>query len=184
MRLRTCGAAAGIVVGALAVVAAPGAAQTSASLCTPGTGQYPPSECALTLSISAGLPGDPVQVRAGGYAAGSSVNIEFRSQPVSIGSATADASGTFTTTVRVPTDATVGTHTIAAVGINPDTTVREVTAQYIVLPRAGAPTQSGTGNLPRTGGGRTIPMTVAGAGLVAAGTVAVRAARGRRRAAA
>ncbi|MGH9157343.1 MAG: hypothetical protein ACRD1K_16230 [Acidimicrobiales bacterium] len=184
MRLRLLATTAVLAIGL--VGAAPALAQVSVqvsvSLCTPGVSvQYPPSACAVQLSITAGLLGEVVTVRGAGFAANSTVSIEFRSQPVTIGSARTDAAGTFSTTVTIPPGATPGMHTIASVGVNPDNTLRELTAQFTVLGRTSA-TPRESGGLPRTGGGDTIPLTLAGFGLVTAGTVAVRAARARRRA--
>ncbi|MGH9181127.1 MAG: hypothetical protein ACRDY5_05370 [Acidimicrobiales bacterium] len=164
------------------LVAAPALGQTSGNSCTPGlANQYPPSACALQLSITAGLPGSSVTVRGAGFAGNVAVTVEFRSLPVTIGAARTDAAGVFVVAVTIPRDATAGMHTIAAVGVNPDNTLRELTAQFTVLGRTSA-TPRESGGLPRTGGGDTIPLTLAGFGLVTAGTVAVRAARARRRA--
>lgn len=150
------------------------------SPCAPGgpaaNNQYPPSACGLALGRSQVRPGEALSVSGGGFRPNSAVTIVFRSAPVTLGSATTDASGAFTTTVTIPADATPGTHTIAATGVNPNGTPRELASTITVL---GAETARG-GTLPRTGASMAVPVGISGAALVAVGSLAVLAARRRR----
>jgi len=179
MRLRLLGfATVTVFVVTMATVGA--AAQTASGPCAPGQSQYPPSACGLTLSASVGSAGDSLTVRGAGYAGNGSVSIEFRSQPVTIGTARADGTGAFITTVAVPANATAGTHTVAGVGTNPNGSVRELTAQFVV--QSGAPVVSNQSQtLPATGSGSSVRSALVGAGLVALGAAAVGATRARRR---
>lgn len=91
-----------------AAVAGPAAAQ-----------QYPPSEGALAISTSEAAPGEPVTLSGDGFAPGSDITITFESTPVVVGTTRADATGRFTTQVRIPLDATPGMHTLRAIGVDP-----------------------------------------------------------------
>src|SRR3954454_47385 len=56
---------------------------------------YPPEQGTLQVSDSTVAPGQQVNVSGNGYAAGTTVTITFQSDPVTVGSATTDASGAF-----------------------------------------------------------------------------------------
>lgn len=182
-----------IAVAALALVAllaaAPAYGQAAGgSPCSPGgpnnsnnpnRSQYPPSECGLRLGKSQARPGEPVDITGEGYKGNSNVQIEFRSVPQSMGSATTNSSGTFTKTVTIPADAAPGRHTIVATGFEPSGAPRELSAE-ITITAAATSAAARTATLPRTGGQSTLPLVAGGVALVALGGVALVAARRRR----
>lgn len=159
----------------LAVSGAPVSAQGSP--CAPGgpTAQYPPSACGLTIAATQARPGESVALSGAGFRPNTTVALEFRSAPVSLGSAPVNASGVFSTTVVIPADASPGPHTIAATGVDPSGAARELTSTITVL---GA--QATSDVLPRTGSSLTVPAGIAGIVLVGMGALAVVAARRRR----
>lgn len=164
------------------LASAPALAQgtpASGSPCSPGgpfTNQYPPSACGLALGTSEVRPGQRLPVSGSGFRPNSTVALEFRSAPVSLGTAQADAAGTFNATVVIPADATPGQHTLAATGVNPSGTPRELTAAVTVL---GDETARG-GALPRTGSASAIPTGLAALALMGVGSLVVVATRRRR----
>jgi hypothetical protein len=94
--------------------AAPAAAQT-----------YPVRVGELSVgSSSAGevtqvRPGQPVEISGNGFAPGAEVVVTFESTPVQVGSTNASAAGAIDLSVRVPTDAEAGDHTLRARGAAP-----------------------------------------------------------------
>jgi hypothetical protein len=179
-------------------LAAPAAAQ-----------QYPPSEEALAISTSDASPGEPVTVAGDGFAAGSDVTITFESTPVVVGTARADATGRFTTQVRIPLDATPGMHTLRATGVDPAGHLRVLTTAIRVTgdlaePTPARPLGGVAGDAPDaashssgrhsaaspasrsrgvafTGSSIMVPVLVAAVALVAVGTLLVLAQTRRRR---
>jgi hypothetical protein len=75
---------------------------------------YPPVSSALTINVSVALPGQTVTVSGEGADPGAIVVLTFASAPVVVARTTADGSGKFSATFRVPTDATPGLHTVTA----------------------------------------------------------------------
>ena len=157
--------------------ATPALAQVG-SPCAPGgpTAQYPPAQCGLSISASQVTPGQPITVSGAGFRANSTVRIEFRSAPVTLTSVQANSAGVFSATVTIPADATPGTHTLAAIGVDAAGGARELTSTVTVL---GAETAR-AGTLPVTGSSSTLPAGLAGIVLVGVGSAAVVAARRRR----
>ncbi len=152
------------------------------SPCSPGgpaANNYPPQACGLRLGQSQARRGETVSVGGDGFRPGSNVRIEFRSQPVELKTVTADANGSFDTSIVIPMTASFGEHTIAALGTNPTPPggARELTGRITIVPPAAA---GGGGTLPRTGLGSALPLALGGVGLLGIGTVAVVAARRRR----
>lgn len=158
----------------LVLAGSPASAQGSP--CAPGgpTAQYPPSACGLTVAQSQVRPGQPLPVSGAGFRPGSTVSLELRSAPVSLGSAQAGAAGAFSTTVVIPADASPGSHTVAATGVDATGAARELTATVTVLGAAAG------ADLPRTGAGFAVPAGTAGVALVGVGALAVVASRRRR----
>ncbi|MGH8873793.1 MAG: hypothetical protein ACRDVM_00865 [Acidimicrobiia bacterium] len=78
--------------------------------------EYPLREGRLQVSDSTPAPGDPVTVSGGGFEGGARVSITFESDPVQLAVTSAGPSGAFSATVRIPTDAESGTHTLRAQG--------------------------------------------------------------------
>lgn len=143
--------------------------------------QYPPNECGLQLGKSQAAPGEPVSVSGDGYKPNSSVSIEFRSAPVVVGSATTNAQGSFSTTITIPSTASAGQHTIAAVGVNANGTAREETAAITISAPASADrarADAAGSTLPRTGTAIAL-YTIIGLALIAVGVFAVMAVRRR-----
>lgn len=136
------------------------------------SGQYPPNRGSLQMSRSAARPGQPVTSRGCGFRPGSTVNVDFFSQPTRVATATAGADGGFEATWNVPSSASVGEHTVEATGVDPSGDVRALSANLRVI--------GAGGDLPRTGSDSTAPLVTAGAGLVLLGGAAVFAARRRR----
>jgi hypothetical protein len=69
----------------------------------------------ITLNKITAISGSFVKVDGVGWVPFIGVPIFFNSSPTLIGTATPDASGSFTITVQIPLDATPGIHAIAAV---------------------------------------------------------------------
>ena len=163
------------------VLVGPADAQTPRrSPCSPGgpaAQGYPPGDCGLAVSKNVLRRGESFTATGFGFAPSSTVPLEFRSAQVSLGSVQTDAAGSFATTLVVPADATLGSHVLAAIITNPAAERRELTAALTVVADTG--TGSGTG-LPRTGQASTIPASIAGAALIAVGTLVVLAARRKR----
>lgn len=140
--------------------------------------QYPPSSGGLTVSASDVSPGAEVTVSGGGYGPNSEVTITFESAPVVLGVVRVDASGQFTTRVRIPVDATPGTHTLRATGAGAQGGPRVLTATINVVGRQAGPastTGGGAGSratpggaLARTGSSTALPVSIAAAALIAA----------------
>ena len=170
-----------IAVGALLAVSTPAHSQ-----------EYPPPTVGIFLSDSTVFPGQIIIIQAGIYAPGSTETFNFFSQPVLLGTATADASGVATLEATIPANATPGTHTIVASGIAPDGSPLELSTTITVLADGadgdgtgvgGAGGASGAGDLPRTGD-NSVPIARIGAALLAVGGGLLFITRRRRAAAA
>jgi len=79
-----------------------------------------------------------VSTNGGCFAAGSTVTITMASDPVTLGTATADANGTFSAPVPIPSNASVGEHTINATGPGAEGGTVSLTASFTVLAHATA----------------------------------------------
>jgi hypothetical protein len=154
-------ALAALFLGALAV---PAAAQT-----------YPPApSCSLGLSSSTVPAGGTVVVSTTGspcYAPGSSETLTFASDPVTLGTVTANANGQFSVTVTIPSNATAGTHTITSTGLGANGSTLVLSASLTVT--RGAAAAGAAGPLAFTGSTDTAPLLwislvalVSGAALV------------------
>ncbi len=80
-----------------------------------------PSKAATAMVVTARSVrgGDQVTLTGGGFAPHAPIVVSFHSQPVVMGSTTADAAGHFSLTVAVPADASGGTHHFQAEGAGP-----------------------------------------------------------------
>jgi hypothetical protein len=159
----------------LLLVLAPGAAGAQTGQdpqCPPDDDGYIPASCQLRASESRVEDGEEVSISGDGYGANVPIRIELRSDPVTIGNTTTNASGSFSTRVTIPAGTPAGRHTIAAIGNNPAGQVRELAFSITVVD------QVGPGGLPRTGSS-ALPIAVVGVGLVAVGVVALRGAKRR-----
>jgi len=127
---------------------------------------------------------------AGGFKVGTSVEFILHSDPIDLGSAVADSTGTATGTFTIPANTPPGEHTVSAQGVDPAGNARVVSSgSFRVLPAAAVlgSTQSNTNiaaargrTAARTGASNTVPLTIGGATLVAAGAGLVTIARRRR----
>lgn len=166
-----------IAVGALFAVSTPAQSQ-----------EYPPPSNGVFISDTTVVGGQVIIVQAGIFAPGSTVTFTFFSQPVVLGTAEADDVGIVTFEARIPSNASVGVHTIVASGIAPDGSPLEVSTTVTVLASddgtdeatAGFGTGGTTrGSLPRTGG-ESLPMLRIAAALLAVGAGMVFVTRRRR----
>jgi autotransporter-associated beta strand protein len=71
---------------------------------------------AIAVSDTSVTAGEAITVSGDGFTPGEAIRIELRSTPVVIGTATAGPTGSFSSSVRIPSDAAGGAHTIVAIG--------------------------------------------------------------------
>ncbi|QKW23323.1 hypothetical protein HUT16_33340 [Kitasatospora sp. NA04385] len=168
-----CGAAALLFVSGAALAAPAAAAAPAFDTLAPVAGSYPVSNGTLTAtSRTTGLaPGSSVAVTGGGYQPGGTIELTLFSTPVALGTATADGSGTFKATVKLPADTAPGTHTIQAVGPDARGGTR-VDTLTVEVGGNGAADGKGGRHLADTGGAATASVGWSGgeaAGVAAAG---------------
>lgn len=155
-------------------------------------GMSPPAPhvpAAVQLTASSVQAGASLEVSGTGFAAGEELVFELRSDPVRVGSVTADADGAFRTTVAIPAATDAGPHTLAVIRADGSevTSALTVTAAAVVPgdgdddglpgtidPDAGAGAGSGSGSGPDAGslaatGADSIPYAVTAAVLLALG---------------
>jgi LPXTG-motif cell wall-anchored protein len=172
-----------LVVGLALGLALAGSAPAGAQEADDG---YPPSVFFLTLSDTTVVPGQTITASGALTPGSTSVSFTFFSQPVSIGSTTPNADGTFTTSLTIPSDADLGSHTITAT----DSAGVSVSAgvEVVASGQAGAEGEQGVtvtvpgtaaGALPRTGDD-SLPLLRIGAVLLAGGGLLVFLTRRRR----
>jgi LPXTG-motif cell wall-anchored protein len=172
MRILSRAVAVGVLAGAALLVGVSGA----------GAQQYPPSGgCALALSSTVVSPGQTITASTvncpNGYAPGSTVTLTFTSDPVTVATVTADAAGHFSTPVRIPSNATLGGHTITSTGPAAAGGTLTLSASLTVV-APGAAAQGRAGALAFTGSSDTMPLLWIGfAALVAGATLVVGAKR-------
>lgn len=144
--------------------------------------QYPPAVTGCTVTDTTVTPGQSITITCSGYLGGVTVTFTFFSQPVDLGSATADASGVESFSATIPSNAAVGAHTITATGASASGTLTNSVAVTVVGAGAGAAGAgaTGAGDLPRTGDDTSIPLARVAALLVAAGGIALFFARRRK----
>jgi 5'-nucleotidase len=125
--------------------------------------------------------GQPVQVSGGGFPAGSSLVEQLFSDPVVLGTTTAEAAGNYRATVTIPLGTTPGTHTLRVSVVGGTATAA---ATLVVTAPASAGTLSRTGADVAGPAHLALALLVGGAGLVGvawAGTDLPVPAFGRRR---
>lgn len=164
-----------IAAATLAVVfmAAPAAAQ-----------QYPPAVNSLTVSDTTPTPGQTITIEGRTYAEGASMTVTMTSDPVVLGSATANAAGVATLQATIPADTALGAHTLTAVGQAPDgSELTQSLAIEVVQADGGGDDDADTGGaLPRTGDDTSLPLAKLGLGLAAIGGLITALAAKRRKA--
>ena len=146
---------------------------------------------AVTVEPSTVEAGKTVTVKGTGFAPESSVTLTLHSEPVEVGTATADENGAFSAEVTVPATTEAGEHTLVAASASPSVTasapltVTRAPAAPTQEPSAApspsssaapAPDQGGTGGLARTGSHAVLAGVVA-ALVAGAGTAFVRRSR-------
>ena len=107
-----------------------------------------------------------------GVAPGSTVELELRSDPISLGSAVADSAGHFTKQVTLPSTVSAGDHLLTAIGTAPDGSSLVISTSITV--------GAGSAALPRTGSNSS-SFTLIAIILIAGGTAIVLFARTRLR---
>lgn len=170
----------------LAVVAV-ATAGILALLTGPASAQVPPAtyqpNATQTLSATVVTPGQVITVSGTGCPANSKVSTRFDTTPV--GSTVADSMGSYTERVTIPTNATVGTHTIVStcgsVVLSSTITVRAASTGGTGGTTTGTTGTTG-GTLPRTGA-NSRPLVNMGLGLLAVGGLFLVVARKKRSAA-
>lgn len=123
-------------------------------------------------------PGESLTVTGEGFGAGESVLLELHSEPVVLGTATADETGSFTFEVKIPADTPAGAHQIIAIGQETGRTAS--TGITVVAP---APVTPPTGGSPSglSATGIALPIgTIGAAALLIMLGLGVYAVRGRR----
>jgi hypothetical protein len=115
---------------------APGAPCPSSSASTTSTGTATPD----TVD-----PGGSITVNGGGFTPGASVTVTLCSDPVQVGIAAADGSGNVVFVVVIPSDTSVGSHTIAITGPGPSGTHAAVAAFTVTGSETPATTTTTTG---------------------------------------
>lgn len=176
-----------LVAGTLLLLASPVSAQYDG-----GTGG-----ANLVVAQTTLTPGQSVGVTGEGFRANSDVDLTLESDPVFLKTVQTDGTGSFSTTVTIPSNQPTGPHTVKATGVAPDGGVLVLTEQVqIVSSGAGgtagtgsaatggtsaAPSAGSTGGgfLAFTGWGLTIPLLVVAAVAIGVGVVMVGYARRR-----
>ena len=114
----------------------------------------------VDVDYDTATPGMTLKVRATGFKAGSTVTIKLCTGSVSLGTATAYASGAVSVDVDLPADLALGSHFIDVSGDAPDGSARKVSAEINVLDE-----------LPNTGSNGATPIVLLGSVLAGAGVV-------------
>jgi hypothetical protein len=135
----------------------------------------------LVLSQDTLKAGDSVTIQAGGWQPSSDVEIFLHSDPVDIGTLTADESGNIDGSVSIPADTPPGTHEIVALGLDtsgePMGSSADVTVQSAEAdPTGGTPSAASPvttmGQLPYTGSS-PLPMVFWAVSLLVFGRMAM-----------
>jgi hypothetical protein len=103
-----------------------------------GSSSYPPTTGQLQISATVVVIGGSVTASGSGFAPGATVQLTLQGpQPstavVSLGTAVADGSGNFSTTVTLPASAVAGTYTIIAAGQGTNTGCRTLQSAQITV---------------------------------------------------
>lgn len=135
--------------------------------------EYPSETAPLSVSTTSVVPGGDVTISGDGFAPGATISFELQSDPISLGSTEADASGAFTATVTIPSSVEPGTHMIVASGESASGGVRVLSVEVTVT---GEGDEAG-GELPVTGASGAAVLVGLALLAISAGTLVVRAAR-------
>lgn len=99
----------GLMLVALLAIAATGLAVSTSANAQPYV-----QETFTSPPTAAG--GQPITITGSGWVPGETITLTLHSDPMVLGTTTADASGDWSVTVTIPTSATCGEHTITATG--------------------------------------------------------------------
>ncbi|GIE93175.1 hypothetical protein [Paractinoplanes rishiriensis] len=88
---------------------------------------------AVPAGSGTGLPGVGIAITGSGYAPFSTVYLSLFSNPVSLGTTTADANGNISVTVTVPLGTPIGNHTLLATGLDANGEVQHLAKSVAVL---------------------------------------------------
>ena len=123
--------------------------------------------------------GERIEVSGTGYLPNSTVVLVVYSTPQVLGTAVADGTGAFTTTVQLPAGLPAGSHTLVASGVDPDGNPRDLTSPVTVT--ASSTGATGTSDADPAGGatgtgadgaattGTTTPAAASTSGLASTG---------------
>jgi hypothetical protein len=125
---------------------------------TAGAQQYPPGTFPLTLSDTTVVPGQTITATGTLTPGATSVSFAFHSEEDDLGSTTPDAAGNHSASLTIPTNATLGSHTITAT----DNLGAQASAGVTVVAAGGGAGAAGAG-------GGAAGAGVAGAGAVGGG---------------
>lgn len=123
-------------------------------------------------------PGDSVSVAGDGFTPGEKVYMVVYSTPMLVGTLTADSSGSVSGSFTLPADLTPGSHTLVAYSMTRALAVPITVAVQAAQSQADAGS-AGQTTLPATGSNGWA-LAIAGTGLLALGSTAVRMSRRRR----
>ena len=128
----------------------------------------------LQANPTQGAPGQSVVLTGAGYAANDPVTATFNTTVV-LATLTANANGTFSVTVRIPTDATPGGHTFVATGASGRSASTPFT---VVIPTSTTrPAVVASTPLARTGSSTRGPLALAAFALMVGSAALVWSAR-------
>ena len=152
---------------------------TSLTMITPAqaiacpAGTYPPGvQCTpVAITVTSVVAGQSFTVTVTGFKAGSAVTFVLHSAAANLGTFTANASGSVTASLTVPSGFAAGAHTLTASGVAPDGSARILSAPLTV--------KASGSSLPFTGF-ELGAASLLGAGLLGAGTLAVMSGRKRK----
>ena len=100
--------------------APPAAAEPGTGTSTSGETAAPIGPARLSITQSVLRPGDTVQVRGAGFAAGGAVDLVLHSTPTDVGSVVAGADGSFQQTIEIPETIESGAHNLIGTGFDYD----------------------------------------------------------------
>lgn len=115
---------------------------------------------AITVTPATVEPGGTVAVSSADWRPGSDVTAVLHSDPVTLGTLTADASGTVTGNLTIPATTELGSHTLELSGTAPDSTARTVSTSLTVGDPSTS-TTSATSSTSSTGSSSSDTSTVA-----------------------
>ncbi len=179
--LRRAGAAVAAVGATAALVGSPASAQTpnyppTTGPTTTSTGRV--GNLTLALSARVVVRGQTITASVGGAAPGLTVLISIASVEQQLGTFTASSAGTASGNITIPTNISLGAHTVFARGPN-STGAADVASQPVTVVAASTGTTGGgggNGKLARTGA-IVVPTALVGLGLVAGGAALKRSSR-------